>query len=93
MLGSTINGNVVGHFFGSCPIAWLIHSALTTRIRKIVLVDPVSIFPSESDIMTNCSYRGKALKKSKRPIKIGVVSNEIFTERYLRRYLFCLIQY
>ena len=84
-LGPNRNIAVVGHSFGSCPITWLIHhSALKRRIRQIVLVDPVSILLSEPDVITNFLYQRKALQK--RPLKIAVVSNEIFTEHYLRRH-------
>jgi pimeloyl-ACP methyl ester carboxylesterase len=84
-LGPNRHVSVVGHSFGTCPITWLIHhSALKHRIRQIVLVDPVSILLSEPDVMTNFLYQRKALEK--RSFRIGVVSNEIFTEHYLRRH-------
>lgn len=81
--------SVVGHSFGSCAVTWLLHSAHNARIRQIVLVDPVSICLSEPDVIQNFLYQRKALQKrqqKKMPIKIGVVSNEIFTEHYLRRH-------
>jgi pimeloyl-ACP methyl ester carboxylesterase len=94
-LGTTRNISVVGHSFGSCPITWLIHNtALKPRIRQIVLVDPVSILLSQPDVMTNFLYQRKGVRggsgngnnNNKRCIRIGVVSNEIFTEHYLRRH-------
>lgn len=77
---------LVGHSFGSCAVTWLVHSAQNSRIRQIVLVDPVSILLSEPDVVQNFLYQRKALQRRKMPIKIGVVSNEIFTEHYLRRH-------
>lgn len=86
-LSSVHDVSVVGHSFGSCPITWLVHSPNNTRIRQIVLVDPVSICLSEPDVMHNFVYQRRAsLRKTRMPIKIGVISNEIFTEHYLRRH-------
>mmetsp|Transcript_31095 Transcript_31095/g.75154 ORF Transcript_31095/g.75154 Transcript_31095/m.75154 type:complete len:582 (+) Transcript_31095:185-1930(+) len=85
-LGTTQEVGLIGHSFGSCPITWLLHSAEKTRIRQIVLVDPVSILLSEPDVVQNFLYQRNCLRKKKMPIKIGVVSNEIFTEHYLRRH-------
>ena len=85
-LSSVQDVSVVGHSFGSCPVTWLVHSADNARIRQIVLVDPVSICLSEPDVMTNFLYQRKVLNESRLPIKIGAISNEIFTEHYLRRH-------
>lgn len=85
-LGSSQEVSLVGHSFGSCPVTWLVHSAQKARIRQIVLVDPVSILLSEPDVIQNFLYQRNCLRKKKMPIKIGVVSNEIFTEHYLRRH-------
>lgn len=88
-LSSVQDVSVVGHSFGSCAVTWLIHSGPCARIRQIVLVEPVSICLSEPDVIQNFLYQRKALQKraqNKIPIKIGVVSNEIFTEHYLRRH-------
>mmetsp|Transcript_14421 Transcript_14421/g.25814 ORF Transcript_14421/g.25814 Transcript_14421/m.25814 type:complete len:472 (-) Transcript_14421:60-1475(-) len=85
-LGEEQEVSLVGHSFGSCAITWLVHSPSSSRIRQIVLVDPVSILLSEPDVMQNFLYQRKALQRRKMPIKIGVVSNEIFTEHYLRRH-------
>jgi pimeloyl-ACP methyl ester carboxylesterase len=85
-LGTTQEVCLIGHSFGSCPITWLLHSSECLRIRQIVLVDPVSILLSEPDVVQNFLYQRHCLRKRKMPIKIGVVSNEIFTEHYLRRH-------
>jgi hypothetical protein len=42
-----------GHSFWSCQLTWLLKSSLRSRIRQIVLVDPVTINLSESDVMVN----------------------------------------
>lgn len=85
-LGSVQDISVVGHSFGSCPITWLVHSVDSPRIRQIVLVDPITICLSEPDVMQNFLYQRRSLRANKMPIKIGVISNEIFTEHYLRRH-------
>jgi pimeloyl-ACP methyl ester carboxylesterase len=85
-LGSAQEVSIIGHSFGSCAVTWLVHSVENARIRQIVLVDPVSILLSEPDVIQNFLYQRKALKRRRMPIKIGVVSNEIFTEHYLRRH-------
>jgi len=77
---------VVGHSFGSCPITWLVHSENSARIRQIVLVDPVSICLSEPDVMHNFLYKNTVHCESRMPIQFGVISNEIFTQHYLRRH-------
>jgi pimeloyl-ACP methyl ester carboxylesterase len=93
--------SVVGHSFGSCPITWLIHSPYAHYIRQIVLVDPVSILLHEPDVVTNFLYKpknspamttgsssamGKPPTLKKKRSSVGVVSNELFTEHYLRRH-------
>jgi pimeloyl-ACP methyl ester carboxylesterase len=70
--------SLVGHSFGSCPVTWLVHSSNSSRIRQIVLVDPVSICLSEPDVMHNFLY--------KRDGRLRVLSDEIFTQHYLRRH-------
>lgn len=85
-LSSVQDVSVVGHSFGSCPITWLVHSTNSARIRQIVLVDPVSICLSEPDVMQNFLYKRNVLLANKFPIKIGVISSEIFTQHYLRRH-------
>lgn len=85
-LSSIQDVSVVGHSFGSCPITWLVHSTNCARIRQIVLVDPVSICLSEPDVMQNFLYKRNVLYANKMPRKIGAISNEIFTQHYLRRH-------
>jgi len=85
-LGSGVDVSVVGHSFGSCPVTWLVHSAHASRIRQIVLVDPVSICLSEPDVMHNFLYKPRVRLSKKIPIEIGVISSEIFTQHYLRRH-------
>ena len=70
--------SLVGHSFGSCPVTWLVHSSNSSRIRQILLVDPVSICLSEPDVMHNFLY--------KRDGRLRVLSDEIFTQHYLRRH-------
>mmetsp|Transcript_17783 Transcript_17783/g.41032 ORF Transcript_17783/g.41032 Transcript_17783/m.41032 type:complete len:380 (-) Transcript_17783:12-1151(-) len=74
--------SVIGHSFGSCPITWLVHSSNSTRIRQIVLVDPVSICLSEPDVIQNFLYQRNVLHTN----KMTIISNEIFTQHYLRRH-------
>ena len=85
-LSSGQDVSVIGHSFGSCPITWLVHSSNNVRIRQIVLVDPVSICLSEPDVMQNFLYKRNVLFTNRIPIKIGVISSEIFTQHYLRRH-------
>ena len=82
-LGPKTGVSVVGHSFGSCQLTWLLHSKEAPRIRQVVLVDPVSLLLSEPDVLTNFLYTRKAIQ-NKRAI-IGVVSNELFIENFLRR--------
>ncbi len=72
--------SVVGHSFGSCPVVWLLASAMSTRIQQIVLLDPVTILLSEPDVMVNFLYAQEMNK-----IRM-VASSELFTEYYLRRH-------
>ena len=84
-LSSIQDVSLVGHSFGSCPITWLVHSANSARIRQIVLVDPVSICLSEPDVIQNFLYKRHIYYINKMPIELGI-SNEIFTQHYLRRH-------
>lgn len=72
--------SVMGHSFGSCPIAWLLKSELSHRIHQIALLDPVAIMLSEPDVMVNFLYAQEINK-----IRM-VASSELFTEYYLRRH-------
>jgi pimeloyl-ACP methyl ester carboxylesterase len=80
-----------GHSFGSCPITWLLHSSLRSRIQQVVLIDPVTILLSEPDVMINFVYS----RKQAVPLSVGeidrtkiqlVAGSELFTEYYLRRH-------
>jgi pimeloyl-ACP methyl ester carboxylesterase len=79
-LGSEQSFSVMGHSFGSCPIAWLVKSKLADRIQQIALLDPVAILLSEPDVMVNFLYARETNK-----IRM-VASSELFTEFYLRRH-------
>lgn len=73
--------SVVGHSFGSCPIAWLLASPkMSSRIHQVVLLDPVAILLSEPDVMVNFLYAQELDK-----IRM-IASSELFTEYYLRRH-------
>jgi len=75
------NLSLVGHSFGSCPIAWLLSSKkLDQQIQQMVLLDPVAILLSEPDVMVNFLY---AEEFDKTRI---VASSEIMTQSYLRRH-------
>eukprot|EP00986_Skeletonema_menzelii_P009343 scaffold4247_cov139-Skeletonema_menzelii.AAC.1 len=46
-----------GHSFGSCQLTWMINSAqLKSRIRSMILLDPVSILLHEPDVVVNFLY-------------------------------------
>lgn len=72
---------LVGHSFGSCPITWLLHNHFAARVRDVLLLDPVTILLSNSDVMINFLYS----QDSTRMIRM-VASSELFTEYYLRRH-------
>lgn len=72
--------SLVGHSFGSCPIAWLLASKRLPTIKQIVLLDPVAILLSEPDVMVNFLYAEELDK-----IRM-IASSELFTEYYLRRH-------
>ena len=75
------NLSLVGHSFGSCPIAWLLASKkLEQQIKQVVLLDPVAIALSEPDVMVNFLYTEEIDK-----IRM-VASSEIMTQSYLRRH-------
>jgi len=98
MRESSPNLCLIGHSFGSCQVSWLLYSPLIIPyVRKIVLLDPVSILLSEPDVMNNFLYNrssstlpkvySKELSLRKLLIRL-VASSELFTEHYLRRH-FC----
>lgn len=75
------NLSLVGHSFGSCPIAWLLASKkLEQQIKQVVLLDPVAILLSEPDVMVNFLY-AKEIDKIRM-----VASSEVMTQAYLRRH-------
>ncbi|CAJ1903145.1 unnamed protein product [Cylindrotheca closterium] len=75
------NLSLVGHSFGSCPIAWLVASKkMEQQIKQVVLLDPVAILLSEPDVMVNFLY-AEAMDKTR-----IVASSEIMTQSYLRRH-------
>ena len=79
--------SVCGHSFGSCSATWLLHApAFRHRIKQFVLLDPVSILLSESDVMVNFLY-SKATSMVKGVIRM-VAGSELFLEDYLRRHFY-----
>lgn len=72
--------SLVGHSFGSCPIAWLLASKRLQQVKQVVLLDPVAILLSEPDVMVNFLYAQELDK-----IRM-VASSELFTQCYLRRH-------
>jgi pimeloyl-ACP methyl ester carboxylesterase len=71
--------SLVGHSFGSCPIAWLITSKQLRNIKQIVLLDPVAISLSEPDVMENFLY------SEENPMIRMLASSELSIQYYLRR--------
>ena len=48
---------IIGHSFGSFQLTWLLNSqSMKQRIKKVILLDPVSIMLSEPDVVTNFLY-------------------------------------
>lgn len=48
---------IIGHSFGSFQLTWLLNSqSMKQRIKKVILLDPVSIMLSESDVVANFVY-------------------------------------
>lgn len=86
-----------GHSFGTFQLTWLVKSlALKDRIKKIVLLDPVSILLAEPDVVANFIYNradNAAFDKDNimetiNKLKIRLLaSSELGIEYYLRRYL------
>jgi hypothetical protein len=76
---------LAGHSFGSCPITWILNNDEDKKkmnVRDVILLDPVTILLSESDVMINFLYaHEKVLDKIRM-----VASSELFTEYYLRRH-------
>eukprot|EP00980_Cylindrotheca_fusiformis_P023134 scaffold10187_cov195-Cylindrotheca_fusiformis.AAC.2 len=72
--------SLVGHSFGSCPIAWLLASNRLEHVKQVVLIDPVAILLSEPDVMVNFLY-SRQLDMTRL-----VASSELITQCYLRRH-------
>lgn len=90
-----------GHSFGSFQMTWLIKSPLfQNRMKKVVLLDPVSILLSEPDVVTNFLYNciadavfendrfsGNSILEYVKNQKIRMLaSSELGIEYYLRRH-------
>ena len=94
------NVSLVGHSFGSCPSTWLLHSPLRDQIKKLALLDPVTILLSEPDVMNNFLYSHQVqFSPNKNSTKLETIlqsigrtkihllaSSKLFTEYYLRRH-------
>ena len=51
---------IMGHSFGSCNVTWSIRSNdIRKHMRRVYLIDPVSVMLSEPDVMTNFLYAGR----------------------------------
>ena len=51
---------VMGHSFGSCNVTWSIRCKdIRKHMRRVYLIDPVSVMLSEPDVMTNFLYAGR----------------------------------
>jgi hypothetical protein len=72
--------DLAGHSFGSVPLTWLLHSRLQSRIRSVLLIDPVTILLSEPDVMINFLYSTSVSK-----IRM-LASSELGIQVYLRRH-------
>jgi pimeloyl-ACP methyl ester carboxylesterase len=89
------NRNLVlfGHSFGSFQLTWLIKSArIRPMIKKVIVLDPVSILLSNPDVVVNFLYNGddsiKGTNKynAARFIMRLAASSELFIQNYLRRH-------
>ena len=48
---------ICGHSFGSCQLTWVMNSPqLKSRVRSMILLDPVSILLHEPDVVVNFLY-------------------------------------
>lgn len=65
--------SLMGHSFGSSALTWLLHSELRPQIRQMVILEPVSIMLSESDVIRNMA---------KPVFKMAI---DIVLEHYIRR--------
>ncbi len=60
--GGSLSNQVIlcGHSFGSFQVTWLLKSlAVKDKIKKIILLDPVSILLSDPDVVTNFLYNAR----------------------------------
>jgi hypothetical protein len=72
--------SLCGHSFGSVPMTWLLRATpFSNRIKQFVLLDPVTILLSESDVMVNFLY-----STASSGVRI-IAGSELFTVYYLRR--------
>jgi len=56
--GHATDLTICGHSFGSFQVTWMIHHpVLRPLIRKVVLLEPVSILISDPDVMENFIYK------------------------------------
>eukprot|EP00591_Stephanopyxis_turris_P017346 CAMPEP_0195536784 /NCGR_PEP_ID=MMETSP0794_2-20130614/46714_1 /TAXON_ID=515487 /ORGANISM="Stephanopyxis turris, Strain CCMP 815" /LENGTH=186 /DNA_ID=CAMNT_0040670309 /DNA_START=390 /DNA_END=950 /DNA_ORIENTATION=+ len=85
--GSDTHFVLCGHSFGSCQVTWMLHAA-PSRIKQIVLLDPVALMLSNPDVMVNFLYKHQS--QARRTVKDTVIylmaSTEICIEHYLRRH-------
>lgn len=65
--------SLLGHSFGSSALTWLLHSKLRSRIRQMVILEPVSIMLSESEVIVNMA---------KPHFKLAI---DLVLEHYIRR--------
>ena len=65
--------SLLGHSFGTSTLTWLLHSQMKPRIRQMVILEPVSIMLSESDVIVNIA---KPLFK---------MAIDLVLEHYIRR--------
>jgi pimeloyl-ACP methyl ester carboxylesterase len=72
--------DLAGHSFGSVSLTWLLHSRVKSRIRSMLLIDPVTILLSEPDVMVNFLYSNSISK-----IRM-LASSELGIQVYLRRH-------
>jgi pimeloyl-ACP methyl ester carboxylesterase len=85
-----------GHSFGTFQLTWLLNAKrIRPMIHKFILLDPVSILLSNSDLVLNVLYGGgdaskaadeAASRKNKNRLIIrAAATSELFIEHYLRR--------
>ncbi|CAB9496361.1 expressed unknown protein [Seminavis robusta] len=65
--------SLMGHSFGSSALTWILHSDLKPRIRQMVILEPVSLMLSESDVICTMA----------KPIFKAAI--DLVLEHYIRR--------